>query len=106
MSLDLTELSTVPIRLDQPFQRIGQARVSLAESFGGRQSRKQTLLRLLKIALSQCIISSVKKFPPFLIHRSAPHEEICIPETPNYSFPVGLIDLTLARHFFKKSRFR
>lgn len=105
MSLYLTELTAIPIRLDQPFESIGQARISIAESFCSRQSREQTLFCLLKIALSQSIISSIKKFPPFLIHRSAPQDEICLPETPNYSFPVDIIDLTLSNHFFKKSPF-
>ena len=72
MSFDLTKLSAIPIGFDQLFKRICQARIAVAKPFGSGQSGEKALLCLLEIAVFQCIISRVKKLPPFLIHTSAP----------------------------------
>lgn len=76
MSFYLTKLPAIPIGFDQLLERVGKSRITLAKSFGRRQRPEKTLLRLLEIALPESIITGIKKFPPFLIHRSAPHDEI------------------------------
>lgn len=76
MCFNLTELPSIPVSLNQLFKRICKTRILVAKSLRFGQSPEKTLLGLLKIALSQSIISGIKKFPPLLIHWSAPHDEI------------------------------